>query len=203
MPKWWDAVVRLFKGKRIVILGERGVGKTVLRRFLSTGEFISEYRQTLVPETHPARSFNLEDLKLHVDAGLDVPGGEDQHKVWKDLFASAHYCFYMVRGDLLLAGHGETKERFELDIDLLSAWKKQYSGIKVALLVTWMDNVPDYAASKPSTVGTFEDRVKAGPLSAQMKNLGLSGAHVVFCTLASRKGAEAAVKRVFNAMRNA
>lgn len=197
---WWDAIVRLFSGKKIVILGERGVGKTVLRKFLSSGEFVSEYKQTLGPEKHPPRSFKVKDLKLHIDAGLDVPGGEDQHRVWKELFASANYCFYLVRGDKLLAGHAATLERFDLDTDLLAAWKKQHRRTRVALLVTWMDHVPEYAASHPSTVGSLEDRIKAGPLSDKIKALGLAGSHVVFCSLGSQTGAETAVKRVFDAM---
>jgi hypothetical protein len=55
----WNEIVMVWKGKRLAVLGERGVGKTHLVKFLSTGSIPEEYKQTVLPEKAGARRFKL------------------------------------------------------------------------------------------------------------------------------------------------
>ena len=43
----WDAIVIALQGKKLAVLGERGVGKTHLISFLTSGSLPAEYKQTL------------------------------------------------------------------------------------------------------------------------------------------------------------
>jgi hypothetical protein len=70
----WDAVLMAWKGKRLAVLGARGVGKTHLIKFLTSGTIPAEYKQTVAPEKASARRFALGDLDLKVKDTLDVSG---------------------------------------------------------------------------------------------------------------------------------
>lgn len=70
----WDDIVIALKGKRLAVLGTRGVGKTHLVKFLATGSIPADYKQTVAPEKTSSRRFKLGDLDLKVKDSLDVSG---------------------------------------------------------------------------------------------------------------------------------
>jgi hypothetical protein len=95
----WAKLETEFKGKRLAVLGARGVGKTHLLTFLTEGE-ISEsygkgkkYKQTLASEKKPTRRFMLRDLDLIVKETYDVSGDKAAYREWKNLCKSPMLFF--------------------------------------------------------------------------------------------------------------
>src|SRR5262249_21203756 len=70
----WDDIVVALKGKKLAVLGARGVGKTHLITFLSSGSIPAEYKQTIAPQKASSRRFQLKDLDLKMKDTLDVSG---------------------------------------------------------------------------------------------------------------------------------
>src|SRR4051812_38292644 len=62
----WDDIVVALKGKSLAVLGARGVGKTHLITFLTSGSIPAEYKQTVAPEKMTARRFHLKELDLRL-----------------------------------------------------------------------------------------------------------------------------------------
>ena len=64
MKDVWESLIISLKGKRVAVLGERNVGKTVLLKFLTSGEVPDEYMQTVLTEKVEGKRFAMGDLKL-------------------------------------------------------------------------------------------------------------------------------------------
>lgn len=198
---FWAKVVRAFIGKRIAILGKRGTGKTVLGRFLHEGVFTTEYVQTLGEGEMKARSFALNDLKLHIDAGKDLPGAEDQYRVWEKIFAECHFCFYLIRTDEVVVDNAANAERVEGDVDFLYDWRRKRPQAKIFLLLTHADKDQKYVSTTEATRGDYEDSVRRRrPVSYAIKKLSLPASHVIVGSLKSLESTEATVHRLFKAV---
>lgn len=97
-----EEIVNYFSQKRICILGERRVGKTILFDYLSQGVIHTKYYATTHSINVKGRSVLLDDLKLVISAeSMDVTGNPEGWTEWKKSFKNADYVLYLFRADLV------------------------------------------------------------------------------------------------------
>tara|TARA_R110002020_G_scaffold37705_5_gene113692 strand:+ start:10936 stop:11616 length:681 start_codon:yes stop_codon:yes gene_type:complete len=118
----WDYILIALKGKRITVLGERGVGKTTLVQFLTSGTLPTDVAQTLAPEKNPGRRFALKDLDLKVKDITDVSGSEDAYAEWKKQVLGADMILYLLRADLVNQDDPAVTKRTLKDLKHLGDW---------------------------------------------------------------------------------
>ena len=118
----WDKIVIALKGKRLAVLGARGVGKTHILNFLTSGSIPVKYKQTLAPDKSPPRRFQLKELDLKFTDTRDVSGTDDAYAEWKKLHDESDIVFYLLRADRLLAGDTNVEERVRKDLKHIGQW---------------------------------------------------------------------------------
>lgn len=98
--------------KRIVILGDRAVGKTHLYDFLEKGKVPTSYEQTPI--------YGIEKLGLKIGkfniSGTDVRGSENRgshHSRWQDAMKEVDFLFYLVDAHKTLIEKDVTKIKNE------------------------------------------------------------------------------------------
>jgi len=161
-----DQLVIRLAGKRVAVLGERHVGKTVLLKFLADGEIPSEYMQTLLPENVAGKRLAFGDLKLDLKGTRDLPGGHDAITEWKKLHDEADYVLYLVNAQRV------DPRRITRDLTQLEGWSNaRKSPPKLAVIVTHMDLNPAYVQTPPSAMGDFRDRFVKMNLDAGLSKL--------------------------------
>jgi GTPase SAR1 family protein len=151
-----DEIIIKFKGKTLAVLGARGVGKTHLIKFLTTGSLSTEYRQTSSPARTSSRRFPLKELSLNVKATLDLPGSEDFYGEWKPLHDKADIVLYLLRADRLIVGDRTFEDRARKDIQQISGWLEARSSRPDFFIIgTHCDLDPEFQSSTSS--GRFGD----------------------------------------------
>lgn len=118
------AIIKALKKKKLAVLGEDKVGKTVLINFLTKGTLSKEYVRNLYPKKTKANDFELKDLKLSIKESIDIPGRKDFYPDWEKLTLDADVILYLLRADRLQAGDKATEERVKGDMDLIGDWLK-------------------------------------------------------------------------------
>lgn len=127
LGRWWDALLVFWRGKRVAVLGARGVGKSHFIQFLSTGDIPVEYKQTLAPEKAGGRRLQLGELDLKIGKMLDVGGGTEARAQWRKQVEAADFVFYLLRADQVLAGDLLVEERVIADGKHMKDWLKDRS----------------------------------------------------------------------------
>lgn len=74
VKKWWT-------GKRIAVLGGRGVGKTTFINYLKTKRICSNFDQTTLTK-YEAMKVEIEGITLYISSGYDVGGSSIYHNDW-------------------------------------------------------------------------------------------------------------------------
>jgi GTPase SAR1 family protein len=166
----WDNIVILLKGKRVTALGARKVGKTTLITFLHEGSIPETYEQTVAPEKHGGRRFQLRDLALVLRDTLDVSGDDSAYGVWKEEVAKADMVLYLLRADLLIIGNAETEKRVEKDMKHIGEWLKQRDGRRPLFFIvgTHCDLDKDFKSLSPDSRGTYMDKFAQMPVVKKM-----------------------------------
>ena len=164
----WNELVFKLKGKRLAILGEREVGKTVLTQFMTTGTVPSDYKETVAPEATSRNHLKLIDLALVVHRSFDVGGGKANYGEWRRGHDEADLVFYLLRADRLGAGRKETLDRVINDLTHIKGWReaRQKAGQSVPTLViigTHCDLDPAFEAVRDGQAGEYLERFKARP----------------------------------------
>ena len=90
----------IVSGKKLAILGARGVGKTHLLTFLTTGSIPESYK-------HRRESKGRRSLSLKIG---DLPGGPETYAEWKEIFGEA----YLI--DKLMEHDAEAENRVRRDM---------------------------------------------------------------------------------------
>jgi hypothetical protein len=134
----WDKILIAFKGKKIVVLGEKEVGKTHLIQFLCTGSIPSEYNTTGDPQKYDQRRFFLKNLELDIHEIVDFSGDQMWYQVWEKYFNGAEVILYLFRADRLFSNNSistsgqkenekieKTYQRIEQDIYQFMKWEKE------------------------------------------------------------------------------
>lgn len=162
----WESLIISLKGKRVAVLGERNVGKTVLLKFLASGEVPDEYMQTVLTEKVKGKRFAMGDLKLDLKETRDVPGGHDAIEEWKALHDEADIVLYLVNAQQV------NQQRIKRDLEKLESWSKvREPQPKLVVIVTHMDLDPTYVVTPASGLGHFRDRFVKLNLDAGLSKL--------------------------------
>ena len=162
----WDKIVIALKGKKLAVLGERKVGKTVLIKYLTTGTVTEKYEQTTGKTKTDANRFNLKDLSLSIKRSHDVPGAKDDYRVWRSITKEADIVLYLLRIDKLMEGDEVTEKRVREDMEHISRWleenPKEYP---MFIIGTYCDRTkPDLTKLPENEIGGYQDDVRKLPI---------------------------------------
>jgi hypothetical protein len=196
----WDDIVVALKGKRLAVLGARGVGKTHLVKFLTTGSIPAEYKQTVAPEKASARRFQLNDLDLKVKDSLDVSGDKAAYAEWKELHDQADVVFYLLRADRLIAGDSDVESRVRDDMRHIGGWlEARTSRPRFFIIGTHCDFDAEFQATSPEKLGDYVDKFRRLPIVAELvaRAGGAHQAKVVLGSMKTVQDTEALVYQVF------
>lgn len=160
----WDDLMITLKGKRLAILGARGVGKTHLIQFLSSGTIPDAYRQTEGAKKSLARRFQLKDLDLKIKDTLNVAGDKSAYSLWKRIHDEADFVFYLLRADRLIAGDSKVESRIREDMRHIGDWLKACKNPPCLFIIgTHCDFDPAFSKLTPNTVGDYVDNFRKLP----------------------------------------
>lgn len=197
----WDKIVIALQGNRLAVLGARGVGKTHLIKFLTTGSIPAEYKQTIRPEKASSRRFQLRDLNLKVKDTRDLSGSDDAYAEWKNLHNEADIVLYLLRVDKVMSGDTQTEARVRKDMKHIGAWLKERTQRPHFFIIgTHCDLTdPDLTKLPEDKVGEYVDRVRRLPIikEAVLRGGGAQNTKVVLGSMKSLPETEALVYRLF------
>lgn len=196
----WDEILIALKGKRLAILGARGVGKTHLVKFLTTGSIPAEYKQTVAPEKTSARRFQLKELDLKVKDTLDVSGDKAAYAEWKELHDAADVVFYLLRADRLIAGDRDVESRVRDDLRHISGWLEMRSPRpRFFIIGTHCDYDAAFQSLSSDKIGDYVDKFRRLPIVTELvaRAGGAQQAKVVLGSMRTVQETEALVYQVF------
>ena len=199
----WDKIVTQLKGKKIAILGARGVGKTTLISFLTTGCIPESSKQTIRTEKAKGRRFSLRDLDLKIKDTRDLPGGPDAYAEWKELFDEADVVFYLLRIDKLVESDAEAENRVRRDMKQIEMWLKDQSSLPRLFFIigTYGDLAnPDLTTLPENEQGNYQDEIRALPIIQEcvQRAGGSHNTKVVLGSMKSKGETEALVFGIFS-----
>lgn len=196
----WDSIVLALQGKRLAVLGARGVGKTHLIKFLTTGSIPTEYKQTVAPEKAPGRRFQLKDLNLLVKDTLDVSGDKAAYAEWKQLHDQADFVFYLLRADLLILGDAKIEARVRDDIRHIGGWlEARQTRPRFFIIGTHCDRDPEFKNLTESNIGDYVDKFRKLPIVSEIvtRSGGAEQTKVVLGSMKTIQDTEALIYQVF------
>lgn len=196
----WDSILVALKGKKVAVLGARGVGKTHLVKFLTTGSIPAEYKQTVAPEKSSARRFQLKELDLKIKDTLDVSGDKAAYGEWKELHDEADMVFYLLRADRLIEGDPDTEARVSDDLRHIGSWLEgRKARPRFFIIGTHCDFDTEFLSLSPDKVGDYADKFCKLPIVTELvaRAGGSQQAKVVLGSLKSVRDSEALVYQVF------
>jgi energy-coupling factor transporter ATP-binding protein EcfA2 len=196
----WDQIVVAFKGKRLAVLGARGVGKTHLIKFLTSGSIPAEYKQTVAPEKASPRRFQLRELDLKVKDTLDVSGDKAAYAEWKELHDKADVVFYLLRADRLIAGDLEVERRVRDDLRHISGWLETCkSRPRFFIIGTHCDFDSEFTTLSADRLGDYVDKFRKLPIVAELvaRAGGAQQTKVVLGSMKSLQDTEMLVYQIF------
>lgn len=196
----WDDIVISLKGKRLAVLGARGVGKTHLIKFMTSGSIPAEYKQTLAPEKASARRFQLKELDLKVKDTLDVSGDKAAYAAWRELHDQSDVVFYLLRADRLIAKDKNTETRVQEDLEHIEKWLDAKSPRpRFFIIGTHCDFDHDFLATSANNFGDYVDKFRRLPIVRQLVALGGGSpqVQVVLGSMKTDRDTEALVYQIF------
>lgn len=150
-----DWLLISLKGKRIAVVGARGVGKTQLLSYLARGELPSQPGQTLLPAKMPARHFKIAGRDVPLKSMLDLSGDTSNYLEWRRLIKKADITLYLIRFDLLAADDADHKKRVSDDAQHI---REMVGEAKPIVIVgTHCDLDPRFGQVTPESIGTYSD----------------------------------------------
>lgn len=196
----WDNIVVALKGKQLAVLGARGVGKTHLVKFLTTGSIPAEYKQTVAPEKASSRRFQLNELDLKVKDSLDVSGDKAAYGEWKELHDQAEVVFYLLRADRLIAGDRDVEARVRDDLKHIGGWlETRNPRPRFFIIGTHCDFDAEFRSTSKDNIGDYVDKFRRLPIVEQLVWQGGGTQHVkvVLGSMETVQDTEALVYQVF------
>lgn len=196
----WDDIVVALKGKQLAVLGARGVGKTHLVTFLTTGSLPAEYKQTVAPEKASSRRFQLNNLGLNVKDSLDVSGDKAAYAEWKELHDQADVVFYLLRADRLIAGDLDVEARVREDLKHIGDWLKSCKPRpRLFIIGTHCDFDSKFPSTSAEKFGEYVDKFRKLPIIVELVGRagGAQQAKVAIGSMKTVQDTEALVYQVF------
>lgn len=130
---------KYFGGKKIVVLGQRGVGKSTMVDYLEKG-FLVVPVQTLATRKIHNIKIKIRDLKLTLRECVDLPGSQDSYIEWQKKFSEADFALYFVRADRVFSNDSRAIERAVIDMRHIKEWKDNVKK-KIVIVGTFFDQV--------------------------------------------------------------
>ena len=196
----WDKIQIALRGQRLAVLGARGVGKTHLIKFLTTGSIPLEYKQTLAPGKIDAKRLQLRDLDLKVKDMLDVSGDKAAYGDWKEQHDQADIVFYLLRADKLISKDPATESRVRADLTHIGSWLTgKHPRPKFFIVGTHCDLDNEFANFSDKNFGDYRDRFQRLPVISELvaHGGGSQQAKVVLGSMKTVEGTEALVYQIF------
>ena len=196
----WDDIVVALRGKQLAVLGARGVGKTHLVKFLTTGAIPVEYKQTVAPEKTSSNRFFLKDLDLKVKDTLDLSGDKAAYGEWKDLHDKADVVFYLLRADRLIEGDRVVEKRVRDDVRHISEWLDARNSRPLFFIIgTHCDFDDEFQSTPADKIGNYVDKFRQLPIVSELvaRAGGAQRAKVVLGSMKTVQDTEALVYQVF------
>lgn len=196
----WDKIVITLRGKQLAVLGARGVGKTHLVKFLTTGSIPVEYKQTVAPEKTSSNRFFLKDLDLKVKDTLDLSGDKAAYAEWKDLHDKADVVFYLLRADRLIAGDHVVEGRVRDDVRHIGEWLDARNPRPSFFIIgTHCDFDAEFQSTSTDKIGDYVDKFRQLPIVSKLiaQAGGTQQAKVVLGSMKTVQDTEALVYQVF------
>jgi energy-coupling factor transporter ATP-binding protein EcfA2 len=196
----WDDIVIALRGKRLAVLGARGVGKTHLVKFLTTGSIPAEYKQTVAPEKASSRRFSLKDLDLKVKETLDLSGDKAAYAEWKELHDKADVVFYLLRADRLIAGDRDVEGRVRDDLRHISGWLEGRNPRPLFFIIgTHCDLDAEFQSASADKIGDYVDKFRRLPIVSELvaRAGGAQQAKVVLGSMKTAQDTETLVYQIF------
>jgi energy-coupling factor transporter ATP-binding protein EcfA2 len=196
----WDDILIALKGKRLAVLGARGVGKTHLVKFLATGTIPAEYKQTVAPEKASSRRFSLKELDLKLKETLDVSGDKSAYAEWKKLHDEADVVLYLLRADQIIAGVSNVENRVRDDLRQISGWLEARTPRPHFFVIgTHCDLDPEFGSLSADRIGDYTDKFRQRPIVTELvcRAGGAQQTKVVLGSMKTLQDTEALVYQVF------
>ncbi len=196
----WDKIVIFFKGKRVAVFGARGVGKTHLIKFLTTGTIPAEYKQTIAPEKAPSRRFSLKELGIKVKETQDLSGDKAAYAEWKKLHDEADVVFYLLRADRLIAGDVNVETRVRDDLRHISEWLEKRNPRPLFFIIgTHCDLDTEFRTLTADKIGDYNDKFCRLPIVRELVTRagGAQQTKVVLGSMKTPQDTETLVYQVF------
>jgi hypothetical protein len=169
----WEKIHIALHGKRLAVLGERGVGKTSLITFLQSGTLPVRYCQTGVPKKAAARRFQLEDLDINLKEMYDLSGDESAYGQWKIEVGKADALLYLLRADKIHAGNRSYETRVKNDLRHLADWlEEQDKRPHLLLVATHCDKVSELSNISSGKYAGCVDKFRKLPVVSELVERG-------------------------------
>lgn len=186
-------------GKKIVVLGGRGVGKTTFLNYLKTKEISHEkYEQTGL-EKYSTTTISIDGISLKISDGYDVGGSHTHYVEWREQIRQADIIFYIL--DIYktlnkdLDYTNKVKEDLTAIADEVAKRQKETSKkIPVFLIASHADKHPDYYLN----LQKLEEKVAKNQLigTAIIELGGIDNCQVVIGSLKNSSTAKSLVKEI-------
>ena len=145
----------MWSGKRITVLGGRGVGKTTFLHYLKTQKIKSSSEQTHI-ENYQSMTVKVDNISLHIKEGQDVGGSQSQHGEWRKQIQEADILFYLMDISKILAKDKRYIDNVKKDITAIQGEiEKRQDKIAVFLIANHADKCDEYT----SNLAKFEEKV--------------------------------------------
>lgn len=150
-----DKIKEMWSGKRITVLGGRGVGKTTFLHYLKTQKIKSSSEQTHI-ESYQSMTVKVDNISLHIKEGQDVGGSQSQHGEWRKQIQEADILFYLMDISKILAKDKRYIDNVKKDINAIQdKIEKRQDKISIFLIANHADKCDEYT----SDFVKFEEKV--------------------------------------------
>lgn len=144
----WTKAWKTLDGKKIVVLGSTGVGKSSLLYFLKNEKVNPGIAATPLPAEIGDVTIRYRKKEAVFNVPVDVPGFDHYKESpnWKGPFEKADFAWYLFRSDLILAGDERAIKEMQADLDKLNSWNQSLgiNSLKIMLIGTWADRSEMY-----------------------------------------------------------
>lgn len=164
-------IATILWGRPMAVLGQRGVGKTVLFTFLTTGSVVTDYTPSRGSSpvgrgNYATKNANADNL--YVARSVDVSGDDASTAAWRDAFERAAadergICLYLIDASKILAEDEKHIERIRMDMDRISDWSAKapfHSSPRIAVIATHIDLVGAWARGTATRRTSIEDSLR-------------------------------------------
>ena len=154
----FDKIIRVFKGKKIILLGQNSSGKTTLNTFLREKRLVKEYDITSDLEKIKSSTYRKDKTKLHLKKGIDINGDEIYTKYWEFLITESAYCLFIFDTSKLLKNDRETIIYLTKYLPYAAKLAEKYS-TKLFLIGNFTDRILNFNQNRQEVKNRLRPRL--------------------------------------------